>query len=322
MILSKTLRRAYHDCLQQPRPYHTNQYEFDVSNSQPDVVIYFIHGLGGAPGQANLVIPSIQRVLSVPFYIESMHIPELDVSLPFIKRYRAGVTEKIRQKILDDLNRLIEKFPQRKIVVTVSSHGMYDFIYAYQQMNRQLRERIVVIWLACASDDYHEVEKKNRGVLSLLYGLTGYKEQGHKWTFGINHNRLSFINPEISTSFHYRCKKNKSHTFFKKDIEVRFKRLGVQWTDPTSISFIQEYLTKQLHGYQPINDIQCYVLAALQDGYWHDSSASNIRNTVAKYISTSNHTIHYADTSHLWCVTPPFVEPFLANFFQRELAQL
>ena len=85
-MLSRILRRAYHNALRYPRGYHTNQYDFDTEEKNPGIILYFIYGLGGASGQVNLLLPTIRNLLQCPFYMLAMHLPELDVRLPFLER--------------------------------------------------------------------------------------------------------------------------------------------------------------------------------------------------------------------------------------------
>lgn len=315
-MLSNILRRAYQRALQNPRRYHTNQFEFDTDQDNPEIILYFIHGLGGAPGQVNLLLPTIRHLLQRPFYMMAMHLPELDVRLPFLERYKPGTEGKIRRKILQDLELLAGRYPDRKIIVTASSHGMYDFVFAYPDIPVALRQRMVLCWLACASDDYDKLESRYHALLRFLYFVTGYRQEGYRWSFGINHDRLTFLNPEASRSFSAVDLQGERVTYYKRDIEMRFRCLGLEWTDPTSVEFIRQYQQRQLANFQRITDIKCYVLGALKDGYWFDSSEENMARTVSRYID--NYDLSLVDTSHLWCVTPPVAEPFLRNVFARE----
>jgi hypothetical protein len=315
-MLSRILRRAYLSALQSPRGYHTNQYEFDTDQDDPEIVLYFIHGLGGAPGQVNLLLPTIKSLLQRRFYLRAMHFPELDVRLPFAERYRPGTEVKIREKILQDLQELAKRYPGRKIIVTTSSHGMYDFVFAYPDIPTELRQRMVLCWLACASDEYDKLESRYHLLLRLFYFFAGYQHAGYKWSFGINHDRLTFLNPETSRTFSTTVGDGERVTYYKRDIEMRFGCLGLEWTDPTSVEFIKDYQQRQLANFQRITDIKCYVLGALRDGYWFDASPENMRKTISRYVT--DYELSVADTSHLWCVTPPVVEPFLRAFFEQE----
>ena len=96
---------------------------------------------------------------------------------------------------------------------------------------------------------------------------------------------------------------------------MRFSCLGVEWTDPTSVEFIKHYQQRQLANVQRITDIKCYVLGALKDVYWFDSSEENMARTVGRYFDDFD--LSVVDTSHLWCVTPPMAEPFLRAYFEQ-----
>jgi hypothetical protein len=80
----------------------------------------------------------------------------------------------------------------------------------------------------------------------------------------------------MSASFRSEDRQDNIITFFKRDIEMRFKCLGIQWTNPTSVSFIRDYQAIQITALERITDIKCYVFAALDDGYWQDASPANI----------------------------------------------
>lgn len=316
-MLSKLLRKAYQKSLEEPRKYYNNQYEFGADTDSPALILYFIHGLGGAPGQVSLLLPTIESILKRPFYVRAMHLPELDVRKPFIERYREGIELKIREKIRQDLAELTERYPGQKILVATSSHGMYDFVLAYPQIPDSIRERLVLAWISCASDEYEQLEKKLHGLLGLMYAVTGFQQRGYKWSFGINHNLLTILNSEASASYHVKDQNGQRITFLKRDIEMRFKCLGIQWTDPSSVTFIRDYQQRQIRNFERITDIKCYVLAALRDGYWFDPSAENIEKTVSRYIR--RYDISLVDTSHLWCVIPPVSEPFLRRVLESEV---
>ena len=315
-MLSRILRKVYHKALQTHRPYHTNQCEFDTDRDDPEIVLYFIHGLGGAPGQVNLLLPTIRFLIQRRFYLRAMHMPELDVRRPFYERYEPGTEVKIRDKIVEDLSRLAQQYPGIKIIVTASSHGMYDFVFAYPAIPESVREHLVLCWLACASDEYDKLESRYHWLLRLLYYITGYRQGGYRWSFGINHDRLTFLNPEVSASFEAFDRQGNPIVYFKREIEMRFDCLGLEWTDPTSVNFIKDYQDRQLAHFERITDIKCYALGALQDGYWYDSSPENMHRTVSRYVS--HYDLSFVNTSHLWCVTPQMAEPFLQTVFEQE----
>ena len=316
-MLSRFLLKAYRRALAKPGCYYTNQFEFECNSNDPEVVIYFIHGLGGAPGQAALLLPTLQSLIGGRFYLRSMHIPELDVSREFDQRYDSGTADRIRTRVIQDLQDLAATYPGRKIIIAASSHAMYDFVYAYPLIPTAILKRLTLVWLACASDDYAHLEARYHRFLMLFYAVNGFDKGDYKWYFGINNNLLRFINPETRTSFSYRDDTGRKITYFKRDIEMRFKWLGLQWTDPTCVHYVRDYLGRQIDKASRITDIRCYVLAGSHDGYWHDTSESNFRATIERYVTQYELTL--VPTSHLWCVMPPFTGPFLDKVFREEL---
>ena len=316
-MLNRILLKAYRRALASPGRYYTNQCEFECNHDDPEVVIYFIHGLGGAPGQAALLLPTLQSLLGNTFYLRSMHIPELDVGLEFYDRYGADTADLIRARIVEDLDKLTETYPGRRIFVAASSHALYDFIYAYPCLSGSIVEKLVLVWLACASDDYAHLEARYHRFLKLFYAINGFDRGDYKWYFGINHNLLRFINTETRTSFSYRDDSGRKITYLKRDIEMRFKCLGLQWTDPICVHYVRDYLDRQIENASPISDIRCHVLAGKNDGYWHDTSEGNFRATISRYVADYELTL--VPTSHLWCVMPPYAAPFLDEVFRSEL---
>jgi hypothetical protein len=202
-MLSRMLGRAYEASLAVRRRYYNNQCEFNTHIERPDHVLYFVHGFGGAPGQAELVEASIASVLGRSYHLHCMSIPALQVSLPEYLKYSPVTADKIRIRIVDDLHRLARDYDNEVILMAVSSHGMYDFVYAYPRIPDEIRHRIRLLWVACAADDYEQIRQKYRLLTRLLSWLTGFEHGGYLRYYSLNHPcvRLSIATePEVTGS--------------------------------------------------------------------------------------------------------------------------
>ena len=182
---------------------------------------YFVPGINGTPGQIRFAFPAIGRHFAPNTFIKCLYLPEFSAQKPIWEKYTIANVVKKKWKIADDLNEMTD-IPG-KIYVVASSNGFYDFLHAYDSISNAAKEKIILIWTACAPDHY------NSAVFhKLFYKINGFKFNDHEWVAFPNSNILKFINPETSTTY-TGTYNGQSKTYFKTDLESRFCCFNTNW---------------------------------------------------------------------------------------------
>ena len=273
------------------------------SVEEADHVFYFVPGLNGTPGQLRFVLPSITRVFGSRIYLKALHLPEFSAHRPTWEKYSvANIDRKIAQ-LRSDLDTLLARHD--RLTVIASSNGFYDFAAAASTFAPDvLRERVKLIWGACAPDHFGPTIWED-----VFYSLNGFKHDGHRWFAYPNHNLLQRFNPETSHS-HLWCDRSQRRRFMKADLESRFRFLGLEWdyVSPSQFAAATRHVVGQIQ-----TPLACatHALVAANDGYWQGQSRDFVERTIRRYVPDCE--LMFKPTSHLWVVTPTYVTELLAQ---------
>jgi hypothetical protein len=272
----------------------------EYGNKESELAIYFIEGINGVPGQIRFTFPSLFKKFGRDFYVKCLYLKEFSSKSKLWDKYTLTNLEKKRKQILSDLSTLTSN--HKKIIIVCSSNGFYDFLYAYQTLPESIIEKSSLVWVSVAPDHFLPSKWGDR-----FYRYNGFKQNGHKWFAFPNSNLLKFMNPEV-TYTHKWDYKNRKKTFFKHDLELRFKCFGLNWAY-ASIDCFNSMLTKIRSNVKEKIKMPTYILAATNDGYWQGKPKSDIKAQIDKYIV--NKKIIYKNSSHLWVLTPDNVTELL-----------
>lgn len=272
----------------------------EYGNKDSDLAIYFVEGINGVAGQIRFAMPSIFKRFGRDFYAKCFYLKEFSSTEELWNKYTLENLEKKRDQIITDLNKLAAE--HKKIIIVCSSNGFYDFLYAYQELPKSTIEKSNLVWVSVAPDHFLPSKWGDR-----FYKLNGFKKNGHRWFAFPNANFIKFMNPEISYTHKWEYHGRKK-TFFKHDLELRFKCLGLNWAY-ASIDCFNSLLDKIKANVKKKIEMPSYILVATKDGYWQGKPKSEIKAQIDKYIV--NKKVIYKKTSHLWVLMPDNVTELL-----------
>lgn len=266
-----------------------------------DHVFYFVPGINGTPGQIRFALPSMARVYGNRIYIKALHLPEFSAHRPKWDKYSTANIERKIARLRADLAELLGR--HERVTVIASSSGFYDFAAAAGALSPEvLRERVHVVWGACAPDHFEPTPWEN-----VFYPLNGFERHGYRWFAYPNHNALKIFNPETSHS-HVWCDESQRRHFVKADLESRFRFAGLEWdyVSPGQLAAATRHVVRQIQG--PLI-CSAHALIATHDGYWQGKSRDQIERTIYRYLPDSHLT--FKPASHLWVITPTHVTELL-----------
>lgn len=266
-------------------------------------VFYFVPGINGTPGQMRFVLPSLTRVFGSRLYFQALHLPEFSAHRPTWDKYTPANLDRKLARLRADLAHLLAR--HGRVTVIASSNGFYDFAAAASALPIEtLRERVQLIWGACAPDHFEPTPWER-----VFYPLNGFERHGHRWFAYPNHNALRAFNPETSTSYAWRDGTTRRR-FVKADLESRFPFLGLQWTyvSPSQLNAAVRHVVRQIRGPLPLS---AFALVAAHDGYWRGLPPARVEHEVRRYLPSCQLT--FQPTSHLWVVTPTYVTALLRD---------
>ncbi len=300
MSLSDKFENKYYESLNYYRFFYDDLNEYG-NEEQADEAFYFIHGLDGSPGQIRFALPSLYRKLKNRFYIRSLYLSEFSATVPIWEKYTKENQNKREVQMCSDLNELSQKF--NRVSVIASSTGFYDFLQAYPKLSKDTQQSLQLLWVASAPDSVDDSFWEK-----LFFPLNGVKRNGFRYCALPNSNLLSFINPETRLTYNWKYGvQNK--TFFKHDLESRFKIFGLSWTYVSSdcMNWLLPHCTENIKA--PL-DIKAYVLSATNDGYWQGKSITDMKNVINKYLSPQS--MIWKDNSHLWVNIPENISELIS----------
>lgn len=293
-MFAESFKKRYEDSIKKDYKFFYDNIDSygDYKNSK--YALYFVPGINGAPGQVRFSFPALSKIYNDTFYVKALHLPEFCVNKPVWDKYRESHIERRLEVLLNDLQFLADNFDQ--FIVVCSSNGFYDFMAIYSELSQEIKDKIVLSWVACAPDSFNQT-KWHR----FFYRINGFSDdQGYEWVAFPNHNMLKAFNPETNTHFVWDANEMRKK-LFKHDLESRFLYKGIYWTY-ASISCFNNMLEMRKKRITQRIDIPVYTLVASNDGYWNDQDTEQIKKFVENYVETPY--IHYDDRSHLWVVTP------------------
>ena len=116
-------------------------------------IFYFVPGINGTPGQMRFVLPSLTRVFGSRIYFKALHLPEFSARRPTWEKYTIANLDRKLAQLRADLAQLLAR--HERVTVIASSNGFYDFAAAAGAFPpEELRERVHLIWGACAPDHF------------------------------------------------------------------------------------------------------------------------------------------------------------------------
>ena len=193
----------------------------------------------------------------------------------------------------------------------MSSFGLYDFLYAYPDIQPQVRERIVMI--STSVTDY------NINLLSVKILLFFMPK-----TLYLNcipyHNSLQFINKELIEIHHGKKLYNgklQDYKYKTSEIEGFTKFLGVAW----SHSYINKtYFARNQVDYFKKNCkekicTKSYFIAGKYDGIWKVNNKS--MNTLLEQFCC-NYTYFIDDSTHIFINAHEYLLVTLQKIFKEE----
>jgi hypothetical protein len=264
-------------------------------------VFYFVPGMNGTPGQMRFLLPSLTGVFGSSVYLKALHLSEFSARRPTWRKYTPGNLDRRLEQLRRDLADLLDR--HERFAVLCSSNGFYDFAAAVQSFPAALAEaRIQLVWGACAPDRYDATPWER-----VFYPLNGFEHEGHRWFAYPNHNALSVVNPETSSSHHWRDAEH-PRRLYKVDLESRFRCAGLQW-DYLSTSQLGTAARSVVHRIRRPWCGPAQALVATNDGYWQGRPRAAIEHTIRRYLPNAH--IVYERTSHLWVVNPTHVTALL-----------
>lgn len=269
--------------------------------SDAEYVVYFVPGINGTPGQIRFVLPSLTHVFGRRLYIKSLHLPEFSARRPTWLKYSLVNVDRKIARLQADLTDLLAR--HEHVIVIASSNGFYDFAAAAGRLPEDtLRERIHLVWGACAPDHF-----TNSPWERVFYPFNGFEYDGHRWFAFPNHNVLTHVNPETSHSHLWRD--GLQHRRFRKaDLESRFRLLGLEWDyiSTSQLGGAVNHVVRQIQGPLPC---PTWALVASHDGYWQGRPRDMVERTIRRYVPAAH--LSFQPTSHLWVVTPSYVTALL-----------
>jgi hypothetical protein len=286
-------RECYLRSLQDYRFFYDDLNEIG-SPGEAEHAFYFVPGTNGTPGQMRFMLPSLVRVFGPRLHLKALHLPEFSAKVPMWEKYTVPHVERKLARLRTDLAEMLERFG--RVTVLCSSSGFYDFAAAVGEWVSGLPPgRINLIWGACAPDRFEHSRWED-----VLYPVNGFTHEGHKWWAYPGHNLLQALNPETSTSFHWRDGSSERN-FVKHDLESRFRCAGLDWcyTSVSQLGSITEYVAAKIRA--PLR-IQASALVATNDGYWQGRSREEIASTIHSYLPDCH--LEFRPDSHLWVVNP------------------
>jgi hypothetical protein len=273
----------------------------EYGNKDAEIAFYFIEGINGVPGQIRFALPSVFKEFGKNIYIKCLYLEEFSCKQLIWDKYTIENIDKKRDKIVSDLHELGRKYKEIKIIT--SSNGFYDFLHAYPKLSKKLLKKSQLFWVAVAPDYFEDSKWKN-----FFYKLNGFKKNGYTWFAFPNTKLLKFLNPELSMKHNWKHKGMKK-SFYKNDLELRFKVFGTRWAY-ASIDCFNEILKHIVENSKFPIDMESYILVATSDGYWQGKSIKEINRHIDKYFS--NKKVIYKKASHLWVLMPENISELLA----------
>jgi hypothetical protein len=300
-IWAEHFRRAYLQSLGHHRQFYDDFSEYGRSDGAR-CAFYFIPGINGTPGQIRFALPSLLQRFGREIYLRACYLPEFSSNRPVWEKYSGDNVLKKRAQVARDLEHMLAEFPH--VYVVASSNGFYDLVAAWDRLPAGASRRLTLLWVACAPDQFETSPWVER-----FYRWTGFQHEGFPWAAVPNGNWLCWMNSESSTLLRWRRGRER-RTFFKADIESRFRVAGICWAyvSPECFNHSLESVT-QAHS-RPL-DVATFVLAGSRDGYWHGQPPGALQKTLDRYLVRKVIVIRPA--SHLWVVTPDHLDIFLAQ---------
>ncbi len=298
-IWAEHFRRAYLRSLDHHRQFYDDFSEYGRS-AGARYAFYFIPGINGVPGQIRFALPSLLRRFGRDIFVRACYLPEFSSGRPVWEKYSGYNVLKKRAQVAGDLQQMLASFAH--VHVLASSNGFYDLVAAWDRLPPEASHRLTLLWVACAPDRFEASPWVDR-----FYRWTGFVHEGFRWAAVPNSNWLRWLNPETST--HLRWHHNgQRRTFFKDDIESRFRVAGVRWAYVSPECF-NHSLESVARAHRAPLDVAAYVLAGSRDGYWCGKPPAALQETLDRYLVRKVAVIRPA--SHLWVVTPDHLAFFL-----------
>ncbi len=296
-MFNHQFRSAYLASLTHYRHFYD---DFDVYGDpeRAEFAFYFVPGINGTPGQVRFALPSLIQRFGPNLYLKGCFLPEFAASRPIWEKYELRNVDKKRERIGRDLREMLGRF--KGIYVIASSNGFYDFYLAARGLEKELLSRITLLWIACAPDKF--------GIspwVEFFHRWTGFEHGGCKWAAVPNSNWLKRMNPETSIELAWRYA-DQRRTYFKEDLESRFRCFGVRWAFTSPECFNRTL--DSARGGEPI-DVTTHVLAAANDGYWYGKPPGALDETLDRYLVKRQ--VLRRPASHLWVVTPDHLTAYL-----------
>ncbi len=255
--------------------------------------IYFIPGLNGVPGQVRFAMPAIKKIFGKDVYIKCLYLDEFSAKKPIWEKYSLENVEKKAATILADLTNILRDFDD--VIIFASSSGFYDFANAYGKGVDAFKDRLKLFWVACAPPQFKAVRWQ-----SLFYKVNGFEHQGYAWVAFPNMDFLRFIHSETSTKFKWKTQQG-SKSLFKVDLESRFRCGNSLWFY-ASIDCFNACLAHAVRDQDFPLDVETYILAANNDGYWDRAPQDVMSAILHRYVKSPK--ILFKKTSHLWVAIP------------------
>lgn len=292
MKLGDRFERRYLESLGGYRFYYDDVCDYGCPDSASHV-FYFIPGLNGAPGQIRFALPGILRAMGNRIYIRCLHLPEFSSSVPVWSKYTLGNLEKRHAKLRADLASLAQR--HGRILVVASSTGFYDFAAVFESLSPCVRRALTLLWVAAAPDRIKPTRWE-----SVFAPLNGIERNQYRWAALPNHNAFCPLNREARTTYRWRNARG-AQVLYKDNLESRFRLFGLSWAY-FSVECTNWVLRRCTEGIQEPLDIESYVLAAEEDGYWQGMSKPEMAEVIGRYL------VHpqflWKRASHLWINIP------------------
>lgn len=291
-LFTKKFIKAYQTSITSDYRYYYDDFS-EYGNRDADTALYFIEGINGTPGQIRFALPSIIKKYGTDIFIKCLYLPEFSSKSFIWEKYTTENLERKKTQLINDLNTLARRHSKLKILV--SSNGLYDFMYAYGQLDKNVIDKAVLFWVSVAPDRFISSKCEK-----IFYRLNGFMHQGDKWFAAPNHNILKLFNPE-TTMWHNWKYKGIKKKWTKTDLELRFKCFGIFW-DFVSVDRFNHLLSYLRNGATFPITIPSYILAATADGYWQGRPSSEIQNLIDQFFVDKQ--VLYKKASHLWVLSP------------------
>lgn len=291
-LFTKKFIESYKNTLENQYRYFYDDFD-EYGNRDAPHVFYFIEGIGGVPGQIRFAFPSLIKYFGTTIFIKSLNLKEFSCNEFIFNKYTLENIDKKRNKIISDLNKLGKRY--KRVTIICSSNGFYDFLYAYSGLNKSLLRKSEFVWCAVAPDHFLDTKWEN-----FFFKFNGFVKDNYRWFAIPNNNLLTFLNSELKMTHKWKYGDFKK-TFFKDDLEFRFKCFGIKWSY-ASISCFNYLLMHIVENSKFPIDLKSYILVATDDGYWQGKSQNEIESHLTKYLT--NKQVVYKKSSHLWLLMP------------------